>query len=272
MSTPPDHTTLADNEIAIFFDTNERIDGTLIAKFVVELAPLLFPDTAQIDSHAPFLELVHLETGTTLMRLAAWATILQTPFTIMGGIGTVQTALKQPESEIAKCTARMVLDHGVVSTQVLDCTGTLTVTREMMPAVRDLELHRNEAGVERRWTESTAEPLETTQGAKTGHLLQSWNVNEEIVETIPPKNTVLEIADRTALLEIPRGTELRDAEAMRGNLQKTAVNKLIFMARDGTAFPINMSGLPPETTKNAVTLYYSLGQNGRATVLGVDSR
>lgn len=142
MSAPP--RTVAANEVAFFFQTNEPVPALPIVFFVAEVERLALskrhfgPDV--------MLELLQVETGTKLVKLsinqrialaavgvAAWQAALQT-----GDFVLAVAEQLRDESPLAKCVAGMGAYHGVVSTTIVGSTTSVTVMREEMRAYRDL--------------------------------------------------------------------------------------------------------------------------------------
>lgn len=131
---------VGENEVAFFFQTNERIPARLALTFLVEVERIarnrsvLGPDVT--------LELVEVRTGTLLMKVAAYSTIAGTLIAATALGLTIVEKLQERNERISKCVAEMALDHGVVGATVVTCEGGIDVGRDTMRAVQIMEWER----------------------------------------------------------------------------------------------------------------------------------
>lgn len=157
---------VAENEVAFFFETNERIPARLVIEFMAEVERIA--RNKSVLGPEAVLEFVELERGTLLIKVAAWATIVGTGLVAIQLGMTVADKLSEKNERISRCVATMALDHGVVSTTLVTCEGGVTVGRDTMQAVqimreeRDRQLELEQA----RTTDTTVRYLGDHKGRR----------------------------------------------------------------------------------------------------------
>lgn len=149
---------LAKNEIAFFFSTNEAVPAGPLLFFISEISRIA--RTKRHFGPGAMVEIISIETGSKRIKLSinqkiAAAGVAAAVLSAVPALGQfaldIHDRLQQPDNRLAKCTATMMIDHGVATAQIITCDGSLDeITRDMMPAIGTVKTEREARRISRQ--------------------------------------------------------------------------------------------------------------------------
>ena len=128
---------VAPNEVLFYFETNDHIPIGPLLDFLSEIERIAH--TSRHFGPDCIVEIASAGSGSFWIRLAFW-TAMGGAIAEMSGFGLdIAERLSNSRERVAQCVATLVIEHGVVRSQVITCEGSVTITRDGMASVRDME-------------------------------------------------------------------------------------------------------------------------------------